>query len=461
MKRNPNIVIFMLDTQRTTNVGCYGYEKPTTPNIDKLAEEGVVYLDNISPAIWTLPAVASLMTGVHVHSHGSGARTDVFVGTQPAIAEMLSQKGYRSIAFCDNKFAHSPNRGFDEIHIFPLQYRREDRGVFERSRERVALASRWIDHNYLNDKKRMPFFMYLQMMDPHLPHNPRSPYKEQFVLPDATDEEMSGLNQRILEVHAGKRHFSERERALLKSMYDAETAAADSHVGILADFMREKGILDETIFIVMSDHGDMYGEKNGYNILHDNAFQHFSHHLCVYEELIKVPLVVRYPATFPAGKKVTHYSQTHDIFPTLAEIIGFKAPHCQGFSLLSALEDKPARNFTLTEYSKSVHMASRILTQFPDRDARMYLRSLKAWRAEGMKYIWSSDGADELYDLTKDTEEKKNLIREIPDRTNSMRLAMEEFLMTCPNGMAGDIIQPGKTVSKEALQRLEAMDWLN
>ena len=456
-KGKPNIVMFMLDTQRADNIGCYGYDKPTTPHIDKLAEEGVTFLENISPAIWTMPSVTSMMTGVHAHSHGSNERTDEYQAMQPTIADILSDTGYRTTAFFGNMWAHKAHKGFREIHMPSGDANRVGPDTFNISQGRIRLAQRWIEQNYLDDHKNMPFFMYLQVMDPHSPWYPHSPYREQFKLPDVSDEEFDNANPSPFLIHLGTGRPTEREYAILRAKYDGETAGADAHVGLLADFMREKGILDETIFIVVSDHGEMFGEKKNYNYLDNNAMDHFSHHLCVYEELIKVPLVIRYPEKFFPGKKVTNYTQTHDLVPTLADIIGFDAPHSQGFSLLSALKDNPERTFTLSEYGPSTHMAARMFTRQMDRDIRIYMRALKAWREKGMKYIWTSDCCDELYDLTKDPKEEQNLIREMPKRANEMRVAMEEYMLTLPYAKIRDSVT---RCDPQAMDRLRSMGWL-
>ncbi|MCX7015066.1 MAG: sulfatase, partial [Candidatus Sumerlaeota bacterium] len=422
-----------------------------TPHIDRLAQEGAVFLDNISPAIWTLPSVASMMTGLHVHSDGAGARNDHFRCEAPTIADVLSALGYRTAAFFGNHFAQMSGKGFRETHMPVGDANRIGPDCHQVSRARVHDAMHWIERSALSD--RTPFFLYIQIMDPHLPLHPVSPFKEQFTLPYVSDDEMTAYDFNPAKIFRRELQLPPRAYEVLAHMYDAETASADSHVGVLADFMRRKGALDRTIFIVMSDHGDMRGEHRNKS-LHD----HFAHHLCAYEELIKTPLVVRWPAGIPAGTRVNGPTQTHDIFPTLAKIIGFAAPHCQGFDLLATAAGRPERAFTLTEYQKSIHHASRILSIDPDIDPRLYLRRLKAWRQGGMKYIWASDGEDELYDLNKDPREMNNLIAAQPDAAQRMRLEMEDYIMTLPCARVPDEINSPK-ITPVAVERLRAMEW--
>ena len=455
-KNKPNVVIFMLDTQKSNNMSCYGYPKKTTPNVDRLAEEGAVFLDNVSPGIWTLPSSASLMTGLHVHSHGACGHNDTFVNEPVTIAEVLSKMGYQTVALYANAYCEASKKGFREICRNPPGSDSCGKNCHVYSRQRVDRAINWLEFNYFKNgpESRSPFFLFIQIMDPHMPFYPPSPYKEQFLLEGATEEEVESCRMESVPIHAGKVWPTERQYDILRSLCDAEAATADEHVGRLVDFMRGKAILDETIFIVTSDHGDMFGE-------HANDGKHacFSHHLCVYEELIRVPLVARYPAAFPAGLRVPHSTQTLDVFPTLAEIIGFDAPFCQGFSVLSAVRGAPARAFTLTEYMKSTHAAVRILDRVdPRMDVRLYLRNLKAFRKDGWKYIWTSDRRDELFNLRDDPKEQRNLIGQLPEKADAMRIEMEDFLVTLPTALRGDKVVTARA-KPQSVARMKALEF--
>ena len=451
MAHRPNVLIFMLDTLRAKNVSCYGYEKPTTPNIDRIAEEGSVFLDNVSPAIWTLPAVASLMTGLHVHSHGSGAHNESFDGDLVTMADVFSDMNYMTAAFYGNIYGAMSNKGFRESRMIWGPDKHIGPDGFDVSRRRIEDVMSWLDRNHGDDSP--PFFVYIQVMDPHMRYYPVSPFKEQFVLPDATDEEINALEFSPMPLYTAQGDHTKREIELLLSMYDAEIAAGDSHVGVLVDYLRQADIIDDTIVFIMSDHGEMFCE-------HESLIgsRHYTHHLACYEELIGVPLVARYPDAFPAGSRVERSTQTHDIFPTLAEIIGFDAPHCQGFSLLSASGDNPERTYTLTEYQKSVHIAARAKQRVPDIDQRFNTRSLKAYRKDGMKYIWASDMRDELYDLRADPKEQSNLMGQLPEKANEMRLELEDLMTRFPQAPHRDYIislanQPDLTAA------LRGMGW--
>ncbi len=449
----PNVVLFMLDTLRADYCSCYGHAAPTTPEIDRLAAEGAVFLDNVSPAIWTLPSVASMMTGLYPHSHGAGAHNDSFDERHTTIAETLAARGYRTMAFYANAYCEMSKKGFRETHRPPDRpYSVEKQ--HDLSRDRVQRAIEWLDRNPPSDGS--PFFLFVQLMDAHLPLHP-PPEFAHFTLADATAQEIAAIDQNPLEVWAGRNPLTDRQYAILRSMLDGEAAFADSLVGRLAEAMRSRDLLDDTIFIVTSDHGDMLGERH----TNEGAHDHFTHHLCLYEELIKTPLVIRYPRAFAPGTRVERSSQTLDIFPTLGELIGFETPFCQGHSLAAAAAGRSTRSFTLTEYMKSTHVAARLLARIdPKKDVRLYLRWLKAFRKNGMKYIWTSDRRDELFDLRQDPGEQRNLIAAMPQAADAMRIEMEDYLASLPCGWRGDAVITGNC-PKECIDRLRGLEFFH
>jgi len=445
MKKKPNILIFVMDTQRVDNLGCYGYDKQTTPNIDKIAEEGTVFLNNITPAVWTLPSHASLFTGLYQYTHGAGVFHDYLSSSHSTIAETLNLMGYRTVGFFANMWASQSNKGFREFFLVHERSSEDPKG----SLHRIRHAIKWIEENYTGST---PFFMFIQCMEPHLPCWPPSPFRERFLMKGVREEEAIKVNQDPNLVRSGKVRMKDRDWAIIASLYDGETATLDSRIGILYEHLKQKDILDDTLFIITSDHGDMHGEH--YYL--GNHHQLMGHHLCVYEELIHVPLIVRYPEKFPPGKRVENLTQTLDIFPTISEILGIEVKDLQGYSLLSSLTERPKRNFTLTEYQKSLLMADRNMNVDPDFDFRVFNRWLKAYREGKYKYIWASDGRDELYDLEKDPKEKENLASLMPQKVKEMKDKLERLLSSLPKGeYKGEIRHPRKV---ENMRRLKVWE---
>ena len=447
MGKKPNIMIFIMDTQRVDNLSCYGYAKKTTPNLERIAEEGTLFLNNITPAVWTLPSHASLFTGMYQSSHGAGASCDFLPGRPATLAEVLSSESYRTVAFFGNEWAAITGKGFKEICLVKkVDPENPDKGSLHRAR----MVIDWLERNY--DGKE-PFFMFVQFMEPHLPCWPPEPFRSKFLLEDVTEEEARKVNQDPNLVRAGKVRMSERDWAILRSLYDGETATLDHRMGMLFDYLRERGIMEDTLLIVVADHGDMRGEHD-----YMGRFQLMGHHLCVYEELIRVPLIVRYPEVFPAGARVEALVQTLDIFPTVVQILGIKderlGRQLQGYSLLPTLKGEHVRSFALTEYQKSIHMCDRVMTVNPNVDFRIFNRWLKAYRTLRYKYIWASDGRDELYDLSEDPGERCNLADEMPEKVEEMRRQLESFLLSMEMHDYGDMLHSCKKA--ENLKRLKA-----
>jgi len=447
MGKKPNIMIFIMDTQRVDNLSCYGYAKKTTPNLERIAEEGTLFLNNITPAVWTLPSHASLFTGMYQSSHGAGASCDFLPGRPATLAEVLSSESYRTVAFFGNEWAAITGKGFKEICLVKkVDPENPDKGSLHRAR----MVIDWLERNY--DGKE-PFFMFVQFMEPHLRCWPPEPFRSKFLLEDVTEDEARKVNQDPNLVRAGKVRMSKRDWAILRSLYDGETATLDHRIGLILDYMRERDILDRTLLIVTADHGDMRGEHD-----YMGRFQLMGHHLCVYEELIHVPLIVRYPEIFPPGIKVDALVQTLDIFPTIVELLGIRDERLegqlQGRSLLPTLRGEHVREWALTEYQKSLLMSDRVMMVDPDVDFRMFNRWLKSYRTLRYKYIWASDGRDELYDLSEDPGERCNLVDEMPEKVKEMRRQLESFLLSLEMHDYGDKLHSCKKA--ENLKRLKA-----
>ncbi|MCD6509627.1 MAG: sulfatase-like hydrolase/transferase, partial [Thermoprotei archaeon] len=191
---------------------------------------------------------------------------------------------------------------------------------------------------------------------------------------------------------------------------------------------------DETLIIITSDHGDVQGEHE----------PHVEHHLCAYDELVKVPLIIRYPEVVPKGAKIKWLSQTHDILPTILDILNVKEEEhwktIQGVSLLPSItENRPVREYALIEYNKSVQQFFLIWRKHPDFDIRHFNYRIKALRSLKYKYIWYSNGVDELYDLENDPGEKHNIASEYPEVVKKMRDEIERILLSIEIVDYGDI----------------------
>jgi len=472
----PNILLFLMDTQRVDNMSCYGYPKRTTPNIDGIAGEGAVFLNHITAGVWTVPSHASLFTGRYVSGHGADAHFEYLAVDFPTMAEILDELGYQSVGFSNNGWVSKKSgiaRGFQEFYLVSRAVQGKKvvewfyvEESFEKPEEQdkgalktVNAAINWLEKKWDRSK---PFFMFINCVEPHGPYWPPEPFRSRFLPKDVTEEELKSLpplhsTRECIDIRVGALKLTERQWQIQKALYDGSTATLDDRIGKFYQYLEEKGLADDTITIITSDHGDVHNEHP----------PHVEHHLCAYEELIHIPLIIRYPNVIPRGIKIKWLSQNVDILPTILNIIGVKEEKywrtLQGVSLLPTVtENKIVREYTLTEYN-SLQMLSFTWIRHPDFHVGKFFYRLKAIRDLKYKYIWYSNGMEELYDLENDPRETKNIANEKPDIVKKMRSKLEEILLSIDIVDYGDkqVIedrerQYGIEKTKEVYARLKA-----
>jgi len=463
MPDKPNIMIFVMDTQRWKNMGCYGYDKGTTPNIDRIASEGVVFLHHYTPGVWTLPTHVSLFTGRYICCHRADINHEFLSGRFPTIAGVLNKVGYKTAGFSNNEWVMEWENGsvtdFSEFYLMrDVDYkpRVKDPIVPETERDEgslktVSFVQDWLEKNYDGSQ---PFFIFINCVEPHMRCWAAQPFRGRFLPEGVTDEEAAAIKQDSNAYVRGEFRLSNRDWEILRGLYDGETAILDHRMGMLFDWMRKKGILDETLLIIVSDHGDTVGE-------HEN---HMGHVPCmIWDTMLHTPLIIRHPHYFPGGAKIEHLVQTVDIFPTIMDILRLKDEQVraglQGVSILSALTDNPERRFAMSEVERPVQVIERWWRVRPKFDVRPFDKRWKAFRDEQYKYVWASDGRDELYDYKNDPDEQNNLIGEMPDKAEELRDKLEEFLLSLERHEYGDGMRhdpPYKTVDPRNYERMKA-----
>jgi arylsulfatase A-like enzyme len=314
--RRPNILILMMDTQGARNMSVYGYRKPTTPRLEEIAAEGVLFLNHFTTSPWTYPAHSSLFTGRYESGHGCGAQHEALEPGLPSLPEVLTRNGYRTVAFTNNSFAVSnfhgnPGVGFQELYRYsdvmpthlgpgeeildavepyipPDDPDRQDKGAYKVA----GLAKKWIEDNAQGTDA--PFFMFINYMEPHDPYRAPEPFRSRFLDPGFDYERAMKRHGGQFPTSFGTDPLSLEEFLALRCLYDASTATCDDRIGLLVDELRRMGVLDDTLLFITGDHGDILGEQPQY------AF-HAQHGL--WDHVLKTPLIVRYPAAFPPGTK--------------------------------------------------------------------------------------------------------------------------------------------------------------
>lgn len=446
----PNILLVILDAVRPDHLSCYGYRRKTSPNVDNLAEESILFENAISPAGWTLPAHASLFTGLFPSQHGL-QHGSLYLNQQfPTLAEVLHSSGYKTIGISNNPWvshATGLDRGFE---IFQEVYYKKEHlleGLRFALQRLLAIIGNTDDDgahctNHLalthlsQQEEGQPFFVFINYLESHLPYKVPRPYATLFGKPP-----QGGINQDWRRYVSGKVMMGEDDFESLQSLYDGAIAYLDAKIDELLSFLRQREILDETLVIITSDHGDNFGDHGL-----------MGHELGLYDSLLRIPLIIRYPSLFPAGRRVTQQVQLLDLFTTILEILGQKGIEAEGYSLLpEGLKAKP-RRFTVAEQSRpSLEVFKK---RFPEFDPLPYDRALRAIRTEGYKYIWASDGRDELYNIRADPEEKENLISTQPEKAQELRQMLEGWLRGFPPYEAEEEAMELDEITRERLRGL-------
>ncbi|OPZ19788.1 MAG: Arylsulfatase [candidate division BRC1 bacterium ADurb.BinA364] len=450
--KRPNIVIFMMDTQGARNMSCYGYRRPTTPNIDQIAAEGVLFENHFVTGPWTLPVHSSLFTGRYESGHGAGAQHEGLEPGLPQMGEVFSKNGYKTIAFCGNGWAYdggsqwSAGQGFEHIRygsgeIKPVppyipsdNPNEKDKG----SLKLVGVATKWIDDNYVANPDK-PFLMFINCTEPHDAYLPPEPFRSRFLLDGVTYEEAVARKGGQAVSTMGDKCLTIDEWAMQRSLYDGSTACLDDRIGKFVGELKKRGVYDDTIFIVTGDHGDVQGEQVWYAYHSQNG---------VWDGTVKTPLVMRYPKKFAAGTRCKELVQINDIFPALMELAGIQdadaSASIQGENLLRALEGA-TREFALIEAQRAIHVMRRSWTEAEDPetlDVRFANVWYKAARTLEWKYVWASNGQDMLFNIQRDPDERWNVIDRYPEIARDLMRKMETKLMSMEQRYFTDMFKP-------------------
>lgn len=466
----PNILLFMMDTQGTRNMACYGYPRPTTPRIGEIATQGVLFENHFVTAPWTLPVHASLFTGRYESGHGAGAQHE---GLEPGLigmGDVLADNGYRCVALCNNQWAASQDQwnaavGFEVVRYGELdpvppfipsdREDEKDKG----SMKAIGIVLDWIRKH--NDDG--PWCLYVNCTEPHDAYLPPEPFRSQFLLPGMDYEDAVARKGNQVDSTTGVAALTSLEWEMQRALYDGSTACLDHRIGLLFDELGKMGVLDDTMFVVFGDHGDDIGEHmdEGYSYHSQNG---------VWDTVCHTPLVVRLPGMFEGGKRIEHLVQISDIFPGLLDLLEIDAPEArqsiQGVSLMGAL-DGPIREFALLEAQTPKHVLRRILSQHADLDPRWAFKAHKAARTLEHKYIWTSIGQDMLFDIRRDPDERWDLLRgrngaledgRYPeDVARELKQKIEDLLMSAELRTFPDMFRPGRAHSDpQVIRRLAA-----
>ena len=413
MSVNPNILLIAIDSIRADHMSCYGYHRLTTPHIDRFAQSGVLFENTYSAHIPTTPAYASMLTGrdcfgtqVVALRHQGPLRAEV-----PTMAEILREHGYNTscIGFSDNPSA----RGFDSYLDF------EGWGTWEEGRSPKAQN---LNRVAIPELERLcaankPWFVMLRHTDPHSPYLPPEPYERMFYHGDETDPDNRSMEP-VLSFKPFSDYFATwmppgiSDKDYVIAQYDGAIAYMDACLQSIFTALASLGAFDDTIIILNGDHGET---------LYDHELW-FDHH-GMYDNVLRVPLILRYPRKLPQGARAGGFNQHKDLLPTVLELAELPvSPLMQdavfdGESLLPMIRGEVASlqsEFYITECT--------------------WMRK-HGWRAPSWKLMIALEPdfhfkpEIELYNLAEDPNEDHNLAKQRPDVVDALRARMEAWIV--------------------------------
>ena len=508
----PDVVLIVLDTSRVDRFSCYGYERDTTPHIDAFVDKAVLFEQAISPAQWTIPAHASFFTGEYPSTHMTHQIFDKHSANYPTIAELLQRVGYHTVGFCNNPLLgvieNDLDRGFEEFYNYGGMF--PERPPVGASRPRIAgrwmqrilrqlnrlnqpvqellthnnlllgimmhplIAPFWQRHinfkgntrqsladmlGYLRTRERRtrerPIFAFLNLMEAHLPFGPPLRFIRKFapyyhVNREARDFMQSYNYETYRWLAPITEPFTELEDRVLNDMYDAEIAYQDYLLRQLLDYLDQPEVRDHTLVIIVADHGEGM-----------NHHGYVGHSLVAYNELVHVPLVIRYPRLFSEKRRVSIPVSTRRIFHTVLQAAGgvsedeALSEEVETLSLRHALNGDDSEQGIVFSEAFPPHTllalmeakAPEAIESFRCRAVRraMYASSLVG----SQKLVAVDDVPEELFDIATDPDELDNVIAQYPDNSS----ALYNLLMA-----AVDNAKMRRSEEEQAVEPLEFQD---
>lgn len=339
-ERKPNVLWIVNDASRAHNYSCYGHDRPTSPHIDELADRGVLFENAYSQYFWTAPSVSCFMSGQLFPERSTAFLSGTLLG-EP-VDEILAPKvfgdhGYRTLMITSNPGWVMPTsrlgEAFHEAHTTPIshydRFKKNGDPITSRSLE----SMNEVLFPWLKKYREEPFFVYLHALETHTPYivPPRAPFNEWI------DEGYDGELLRDFNLGSGRYSPTPEDIAYLNGLYDGCIRYTDHHLERLLDYMDGLGVLDDTIVVYSSDHGE-YLFDDGVVSGHTDGGADESH---------KIPLIVAGPG-LPAGKRVSTPAQSIDILPTLLELCGIQAEGKMDGESLTAFLDGDRQRFAVT-----------------------------------------------------------------------------------------------------------------
>ncbi len=436
MKRPKHAILITVDSLRPDHLGCLGYPRQTSPNIDRLARAGALFSQAIANGVGTPASFPSIITSTYPLMYGG---YEYLSRSRLTIAEALKANGFATAAFHSSPFLsriYGYKRGFDFFYDSLEGSPQGNDSLFSRmAATRVGKMvsknqrlSRFLKRNYnrlfgpevpyvkapdlnerifswLREHRERPFFLWIHYMDVHIPYLPPLKLVEEICHRKAGRGEIVKTNELILKPTG----VSQEQLQSMIDLYDASIACLDSAVGDLIKELEFSKVLEDTLLIITSDHGEEFMEHGG--LTHDPK---------LYDELLRVPLIIHAPDFINGGKSIDSQVSLLDLAPTIVEALGLKKVNkFLGDSLLSLIKGEEKRKKAVI--SEASNRPNEINIDPAVRTT--------SYRTEQWKYIYHASKQDELYNLIDDPDETRNLIDEAKHLAKGFREKVLELII--------------------------------
>ncbi len=446
----PNIVLIALDTLRADRLGCYGYTRPTSPNIDRFAANNILFEKAFSPASWTTPTFASLFTGLPPSRHQAGLFRKGFVLNDQftSLAERLGQTGRLTAAWTEG-ISIRAQLGFYQGFTVYSDGETPDRHETGGAQWTFQRAAAWLDKF-----GHLPFFLFVHTYECHEPYAPPSPWDSMFTDPDYSGKAGSIAASAVNE--ADKFHVSGR--------YDGCIAYADKWTGWFLEHLKALGLMNNTLVILFSDHGEEFWEHGGYG-----------HGLTLFDEVLHVPLILHLPTDAVKPQRIGAQVSLVDVFATLLDLTGVPLPEgTDSESLMPLIAPGNAATYARP------HVISELYTseaKYKDDYGLPFEWLSRSLRTPGYKYIVSNKPdiqeeeaqpvypdkpTESLYNLTDDPLEQHNLAGKQIEQLSRLKQDLLEFLRASDPLQDVSGIKPVQVddLKEDDIQSLQALGYL-
>ncbi len=421
--QKPNIILISIDTQRADRFGTYGYNRPTTPNIDAFAKDGIVFENAISTAPYTLPSHMSIFTSLYPSEHGVTHWTYKLDNSKTIYSEIIKEAGYRTAAFTAGSYVSGQfgfYRGFDSYYDSPYTLGENELSTtYEK-------AQKWLEDNH-----KYPFSMFFHTFEVHPPF-----FREDFVPDSLKDKKELSLNDNKIKWNA---------------IYDSHVLYMDKYIGKLIGDLKRLGVYNNTIIVLTSDHGEE---------LFDRTDELAGHGHTLYRDQIHVPLIVIYPNNIPADKRVSNIVSTIDIAPTILEYAGISIPHeFQGKSLqpLISGDKNNEKSFAYSECTNKGPERKSVVY-----DKYHYINIPDKRRAPGQGPISRLYPLRqrELFIFNEKPLEKTEISKGNKDSVKFLQTLIDDFISTPGKAESQEVQRNKINLDPETIKRLKALGYI-